>query len=182
MDNSTTYGYWRVIARHANYTIPENLPRPHYIGDTPCPENLNELTIGQLIELGDTKGDAADYRITEVVLSLDRETTDKCRAVEVVPFISWTARQVKAINRLFEAISHKPTAKEKQAGVDKLQFGLFGMIDWYAKRMGITDHDDVLNVPWLRIYKCMDMDNKVQQYEKRLTDISMREAKRRTKR
>ena len=75
----------------------------------------------------------------------------------------------------------KPTAKEKQAGVEKLQFGLFGILDWYAKRMGITDHDDVLTVPWLRIYKCMDMDNKVEQYQRRLNDISMQEARRKRK-
>lgn len=182
MDKETTYGYWRVIARHAGYTIPEDLERPAFVGDTECPEDLNDLTIGQLIELGDGDDAGADYRITEIVLGMDRETTDKCRAIEVVPFISWTARQVKAINRLFESISHKPTAKEKQAGVDKLQFGLFGMLDWFARRMGISNHDEVLQVPWLRIYKCMDMDNLTQQYEKRLNDISMREAKRRIKR
>jgi len=177
MDNNTTYGYWRVVARHCCYTIPEDLGRPSYVGDKECPENLNGLTIGQLIELGQTEGGDADYRITEIVLGYDREATDKSRAVDVVSFLSWVGQQVKAINRLFEGVSHKPTAKERQAGVENLQFGLFGMIDWFAKRMGITDHDEVLRVPWLRIYKCMDMDNKTRQYEKRLNEISLREAK-----
>ena len=178
MDTNTTYGYWRVIARVASYTIPDDLPRPEYVGDKPCPENLNGLTIGQLIELGNAEGDMADYRICEIVMGYEKEATDKCRAIEVVPLLSWTGREVKKINRLFEGISHKPTAKEKQAGVERLQFGLFGMIDWYARRMGITDHDEVLTVPWLRIYKCMDMDNEVSQYEKRMNDITLREAKR----
>ena len=182
MDNNTTYGYWRVIARHCNYTIPEGFERPAYVGKTPCPEDLSALTIGQLIEIGEADGTEADYRIVDIVLSLDREQTDKCRATEVVAFLSWVGGQVKRINRLFEQVSHKPSAKEQQAGVDKLQFGLFGLIDWFAKRMGITDHDEVLTVPWLRIYKCLDMDNQVQQYEKRLNDISMREATRRKKR
>lgn len=162
----------------ASYTIPDDLPRPEYVGDKPCPENLNGLTIGQLIELGNAEGDMADYRICEIVMGYEKEATDKCRAIEVVPLLSWTGREVKKINRLFEGISHKPTAKEKQAGVERLQFGLFGMIDWYARRMGITDHDEVLTVPWLRIYKCMDMDNEVSQYEKRMNDITLREAKR----
>ena len=182
MDNKTTYGYWRVIARHTQFTIPDDMERPQFVGDKECPEDLNDLTIGQLIELGNAKGAEADYDITRIVMEYDKEATDACRAVEVVPFLSWVGQQVKKINTLFEGVSHKPTAKEKQAGVDSLQFGLFGMIDWYAKRMGITDHDEVLNVPWLRIYKCMDMDNKVNQYEKRLNDISMREATKKRRR
>lgn len=181
MDNNTTYGYWRVIARHCNYTIPEDFERPAYIGQTKCPEDLNGLTIGQLIEIGEADGPDTDYRIIEIVLDMDKPQADKCRATEVAAFLSWVGRQVKRINRLFESVQSKPTAKEKQAGVDKLQFGLFGILDWYAKRMGITDHDDVLTVPWLRIYKCMDMDNKVEQYQRRLNDISMQEARRKRK-
>jgi len=44
--------------------------------------------------------------------------------------------------------------------------------------MGITNHDDVLTVPWLRIYKCMEMDNKVEQYQRRYNEISIQEARR----
>lgn len=181
MDTNTTYGYWRVIARVSGYTIPDDLPRPNYVGDTQCPENLNTLTIGQLIEMTDQKGPDADYRIAEIVLGYDKQVTDGCRAVEVVPFLSWVGREVKKINALFNKIHSRPTAKEKQAGVDKLQFGLFGLIDWFAKRMGITDHDEVLQVPWVRIYKCLDMDNQVNMYERRLNEISMQEARRHKK-
>ena len=181
MDNNTTYGYWRVIARHCNYTIPEDFERPAYIGQTKCPKDLSALTIGQLIEIGEADGAEADYRIVDIVLSLDREQTDKCRATEVVAFLSWVGGQVKRINKLFESVQAKPTAKEKQAGVDSLQFGLFGILDWYAKRMGITNHDEVLQVPWMRIYKCMDMDNKVERYQRRLNEISMQEARRKKK-
>jgi len=42
--------------------------------------------------------------------------------------------------------------------VDKLSFGLFGLVDYYATRMGITDHEQVESVPWVRVYKCLDMD------------------------
>ena len=181
MDNNTTYGYWRVIARHCRYTIPEGFPRPAYIGEVKCPEDLSALTIGQLIEIGEADGPEADYRIIEIVTGMDKPTTDKCRATEVVSFLSWIGRQVKQVNRLFEQVQTKPTAKEKQAGVENLQFGLFGILDWYAKRMGITNHDEVLAVPWLRIYKCMDMDNKVEQYQRRFNEISLNEARRKKK-
>jgi hypothetical protein len=181
MDNNTTYGYWRVIARHCNYTIEEGFERPAYIGEVKCPEDLSALTIGQLIEIGEAGGAEADYRIIDIVLGIGKEQADKCRATEVVAFLSWIGRQVKRINRLFEQVQTKPTAKEKQAGVDNLQFGLFGILDWYAKRMGITNHDEVLAVPWLRIYKCMEMDNKVEQYQRRYNEISMQEARRKKK-
>lgn len=181
MDNKTTYGYWRVIARHCRYTIPDNLPRPDYIGCVKCPEDMSDVTIGQLIEMSEATGADTDYRILDIMLGMGKDAADGCRAVEVVPFLSWISRQIKGINRLFEGVSAKPTAKEKQAGVDKLQFGLFGMLDWYAKRMGITNHDEVLGVPWLRIYKCMDMDNQVQQYERRFNELSMQEARRKKK-
>jgi len=39
----------------------------------------------------------------------------------------------------------------------------------------------VLQVPWLRIYKCMDMDNKVERYQRRLNEISLNEARRKKK-
>ena len=178
MDIDTTYGYWRVIARVSGYTIPEDFERPNYVGEKECPQNLNTLTIGQLIEMTGDRGADCDYRIVKTVLDYDKAETDACRAVEVVAFLSWVSREVKKISGLFEKIHSKPTAKERQAGVEKLNFGLFGMLDWFAKRMGITNHDDVLTVPWIRIYKCMDMDNQVNQYERRLNDISMQEARR----
>ena len=186
MDRKTTYGYWRVIARHCGYTIPEEGFRDEadcsaYVGERKRPEDLSGLTIGQLIEIGETVGADTDYRVMDIVLGMGKEEADACRATEVVAFLSWTGRQVRKINRMFESIQAKPTSKEKRAGVDKLQFGLFGVLDWYAKRMGITDHDEVLKVPWMRIYICMKMDNEVQQYERRLNEISMQEARRKRK-
>jgi hypothetical protein len=181
MDNNTTYGYWRVVARHCAYTIPEDFARPEYVGQTKCPEDMAGVTIGQLLEMGEADGPNTDYRIIDIMLGMDKAQADKCRATEVVAFLSWISRQVKHINRLFEQVQTKPTAKEKQAGVENLQFGLFGILDWYAKRMGITNHDEVLDVPWMRIYKCMDMDNKVERFQRRLNEISMQEARRKKK-
>ena len=181
MDINTTYGYWRVIARVSGYTIPEDFERPAYVGEKQCPKDLNTLTIGQLIDMTGEEGPDSDYRMAGIVLGYDKAETDACRAVEVVAFLSWVGREVRKISGLFERIHSKPTAKERQAGIDKLNFGLFGMLDWFAKRMGITNHDEVLAVPWIRIYKCMDMDNKTNQYERRLNEISMQEARRKKK-
>ena len=89
--------------------------------------------------------------------------------------VGWTFGEVEKINNIFEKLHTEPTHREKQAGVERLQFGLFGMLDWYAQRMKIQNHDDVLQVPWARIYKCMDMDAKKAQYERRLQDLATKE-------
>ena len=81
------------------------------------------------------------------------------------------------MNKLFESLTPQATAKEKQAGIDTLHFGLFGMLDWYALRMGITNHDEVLQVPWMRIYTCMEMDNLRHAYERRYSKITSEEVR-----
>ena len=181
MDKDTTFRDWLAIVPFTDFRI-QQYPRPSFVGRTSVPETLNDLTIGQLIELSTIgENNASLYRIPEIILSMKPETTAKTRAVEVVQFIGWVTGEVQRINKLFEQAGGKPTEAEKRAGVNKLSFGLFGMLDWYAKRMGITDHDEVLSVPWMRIYKCMEMDNLVQQYEKRYNEIALREARRKKK-
>ena len=72
---------------------------------------------------------------------------------------------------LIDKIKIKPENEEIRAGITRLNFGIFGMIDWYALRMGITDHEEVMNVPWGRIYKCMEIDNKTMEFRKNLNKI-----------
>ena len=52
---------------------------------------------------------------------------------------------------------------------------MFGLVDWYAKRMGIQNHDEVMDVCWMRVYKCMDMDTKTQEFNRRLAEISIKQ-------
>lgn len=180
MDINTTFGYWLTVATFARFSM-EKYTRPEFVGEKLTPENLNQLTIGQLIELSEV-GDTNEslYRVTETVMGMQREETDRARAVDVVRLVGWVFGEVEKINKLFNKTKTNYTQRERQAGVEKLQFGLFGMLDWYARRMGIENHDDVLGVPWMRIYKCLDMDTKQSQYERRLNEIAAQEL--RTKR
>lgn len=178
MDINTTFGHWLTIATTAGYKM-QKQTRPNYVGGKETPETLNNLTIGQLIELSELgDGNESIYRITDILLQLTREQTDNARAVDVVRLVGWTFAEVERINKIFAKAAPKPTDRERRAGVEKLNFGLFGMLDWYAKRMGITNHDEVLQVPWARIYKCMDMDSKTAAYEKRLQDLATEEMNR----
>lgn len=180
MDKDTTYKEWLAIVPFTDFEM-QDYKRPYKVAGREVPENLNDLTIGQLIELS-AKTEDVLYKIPQIILGMGRKETEKARATEVVSLISWVMSEVQKINKLFEQASGKPTEIEKRAGVDKLQFGLFGMLDYYALRMGITDHDEVLGVSWMRIYKCIDMDNKKALYQRKLQEEMLNEYRRKNTR
>lgn len=182
MDKKTTFRDWLIIVPYTDFKM-SRFQRPAYVGRRSVPESLNDLTIGQLIELSTIGEDnEALYRIPEIILKMRRKEVAMTRALEVVQFIGWVTGEVERINKLFETASGKPSEIEKRAGVGNLAFGLFGMLDWYALRMGYKDHDEVLNVPWVRIYKCIDMDNKKAEYNKRLQEEVINEYRRKNPR
>ena len=45
--------------------------------------------------------------------------------------------------------------------------------DWYARRMGMTNHDDAYNTKWIRIYRCMKKDTRDERFRERLSKIKM---------
>lgn len=183
MNKDTTFRDWLPIAEHSGFKVGK-YSRPEYVGDKPTPESLNGLAIGQLIGLSKlTDSSESLYIITETILGMKRADIDRARAVDVVRFVGWVSGEVEKINKLFEDAEKniKTTEQEKKAGIETLRFGLFGMLDWYAVRMGISDHDKVLQTPWMRIYRCMDMDNKRRAYEIKLQHIQAEEMRRNTK-
>lgn len=176
MEITTKFKDWLVIAQHSNFEMTK-FTRPAFVGGVATPANLYDLTLRQLIslsEIGDT--DDSFYSICESVLGLKRDVVDEARAVDVVRFVGWVSGELEKVNKMFEKVECcKPTNIEKRAGIETLRFGLFGMLDWFAQRMGIEDHDKVLNYPWLRVYKCMDIDNKTNLYKVRLQKLQAEE-------
>ena len=182
MTYDTDFGYWLRVARHTDFRM-EKFSRPKYVGAKKVPDTLNEITIGQLIELGMIDGTLGSFaRICEIVLQLTPEETYAARAVDVVRLCGWVTGEVERINKIFERQQSKPTQQEIQAGIKTLQFGLFGMLDWYAQRMGYQDQEDVKNVPWLRIYKCLEMDGKRIEYQKKYQEVISNEYRRKMQR
>lgn len=149
-----------------------SLPYPAFVGGHKVPNNLNDLTIGQLIEL-QTMTDEKECLFVpcRVLFGMDKEQVLSLQAIDVIGLSLWIAKEVGRISELFASASVPPTSEEKQAGVERLSFGMFGILDYYALRMGITDHEDVERVPWVRVYKCMEMDAAKIQYERRLRII-----------
>lgn len=151
-------------------------PRPERLCGRRVPETLDDLSFGDLLGLQDAAtGTTTKSVVTLVRLILKTRRPDawilRERADKVFGFINWVTKELERIGGLFKATEHTPDEDEVAAGINDLNFGPFGLIDWYARRMGYTDHNDVLSVPWLRVYQCMKMDADRDKYERRLRDI-----------
>ena len=139
------------------------LPKPDFVAGVRVPETLNDLTIGQLMELQSVRNVIDCIMVPcRVVLGLPIDKIEKYEAADILGFSTWVTREVERITKLFETTSVAPTPEERRAGVDKL---------YYATRMGITDHEQVESVLWVRVYKCLDMDAEKIRYERRLREI-----------
>lgn len=176
-DNRTNmkFGHWLLIAEHSTMTAAldiKRFTRPRFVGDKRTPENLNTITMGQLIELSMARTiEDSFYYPCRVILGLTQQQTDKSLAVDVVRWAGWCCAQIDKINEAFSSLHRDFSIEELQAGAKKLNFGIFGLIDWYAQRMGIMNHEEVESVPWVRVFECMKMDLQKEEYQRRLNNI-----------
>lgn len=153
--------------------------RPDKLCGEDVPENLNHLSYGQLDDLHSIttrKERNPEHKICEIIFgkTLDLMNED---VNAVYGFLNFCGDEIRRINALFESIKTDYSPEEIAAGVKNLSFGSFGVLDWYAKRMGITNQNDVRDVAWVRIYTCMKNDNAQQMFEKRLQDVYMRKSR-----
>lgn len=176
MKKNTTFQYWLVVASMAGFKIEGTAERPPKVGKHKTPENFEALTFGQLVELTQ-HGTPVD--VCRITLGMTEREVAKAKATEVVRFVAWSTEQLQKINALFAKLKSTPSPLEIQAGVDKLNFGLFGIVDQYAQRMGITDHNEVMNTSWMVVYKCLEIDYQKAQYERRYNKILESNMKRR---
>lgn len=148
------------------------LDKPLAVCGVPVPESLNDITFGKLSELMNIN-DANDLIMVtcRVLLGLDAETIMRADAFDVMGFVMFVSREVERIGKLFASTNVEPSPEEVRAGIRELNFGMFGLVDYFAKRMGITDHEQVMSFPWVRIYKCLEIDSKNTAYERRLRKV-----------
>lgn len=168
----------------------EKAQKPAEICGVPLPDNLNEVSYGLLDDLSNiSQSKDGDPMVESIVLilndaiqrenasnkdkefPLDLVSADKvysANVFDVFGMAKWVGAEVKKINALFDSISPRYSAEEIAAGVKSLNFGSFGVLDWYSHRQGISDQNLVRDVAWVRIYTCMKNDNIKAEYEKRL--------------
>lgn len=150
----------------------KELPKPFKVGAKKIPEDLNGITMGDLLRLqGMQTTDELFIVPFDVLLGMKQSEVMKSEASEVLGFATWVSKEVARINELFASTSIQPTQEEVQAGIENMQIGAFGIIDYYALRMGITDHEAVEYVPWTRVYKCLDIDAKKAKFQRKLQTI-----------
>lgn len=153
----------------------ESIPKPDMVMKHRLPDSLNHLNMGELITLQSIQTLYDLVTIPAKVLFGENEKqVMNADAIQILGLGVWVSKEIKRINKLFAKTNIPPTAEEEQAGAGRMNFGPFGMIDYFARRMGITDHDEVERVPWIRVYKCMDMDAQVSRYQRRLRNILSR--------
>lgn len=151
------------------------LGKPRKVCGKVLPDDLNGISIGELFALqGAVKTENTATIVCEcarVLLGVTPNKVLRSRADEALGFMLWVLRELERIALLWKSATPPPSAEAIQAGVEMLDFGEFGTIDWYAQRMHIADHDKVMELPWVRIYKCLDIDNKKAQFQERYREI-----------
>lgn len=153
--------------------------RPTYLGGVEVPHDLNHITMGTLIKLQNIDKAQAYDLAPVIVMDIDPKELEKEPCEDVIGFSNWVALELRRIADLFASCRTDLSPEQEQAGFGNLNFGMFGVLDWYCKRMGITDHAEVEKVPWVRVYKCMDMDAQTRRCEQRLSEIQANKLRRR---
>ena len=172
-----TYKRLHGLGLIANEDQLKEAPRPDRLCGKAIPESLNGLTMGQLVEILQVK-DGNPYTIIEIVIrdkaegkeptnGIQAKDLDKADAVAVVGLVNFIQSELNRITAMFKQLKPHYTKEERDAGIEDLDFGIFGTIDWYAKRMGIINHDDVLLVPWIHIYQCSFIDKENHEFQQR---------------
>lgn len=145
---------------------------PARVGLIEAPQDLNDITLGQLVRLeaiGAEKGVFA--AIAEVLLEKDEAWAMRAPALEMLGLRNMVVAEQERIANLFASLGREHTAAEVMAGIEKLNFGMFGLADWYARRMGITDHDEAFETPWVRVWQCRKNDQEEADYQRRLQTV-----------
>ena len=152
-------------------TALQTLPKPNKVCGVRTPLNLNALTIGDLFSLQADGVHALIEQIASVILKVHPRRCYNERADKMLGFVFWVGRELERIAALFASTSNQPTPEEIKAGINDLDFGPFGIIDWYAHRQGYQDQDDAAKVAWVRVCECMRIDNERIAFERRLREI-----------
>lgn len=154
-----------------------SMEKPNSLCNREVPDSLNLITFGQYSDLCDILGEKdanttkVFYEFARIVLDITAQELGKSSVFDVFGFGLWVSKEVERITKLFNSIKVEHSSEEVQAGVKRLQFGTFGILDWYARRMGITDQNTINDIPWVRIYTCLKNDTDESAYQRRLQRI-----------
>lgn len=149
-------------------------PKPEKVGEVALPEDLSELTFGQIIMLLSSGEEETFVQMACDVFKIDN--INDARAEEAWGFLMWLQHSLLAIAERFNKCHIEPTAEEMQAGANRVSFGWFGLIDWFALRMRIS-HEQAENTCWMNVLRSLEIDTEKQRYERRFRQLQERKLK-----
>ena len=150
----------------------KQVPCPAQIDGRKAPQDLNDITLGQLIQLEAIAAEKGVFvAIAVVLLGKDEDWAMQADALPMLGLRNMVVAEQDRIAGLFASLHREPDAAQVMAGIEQLNFGMFGLADWYARRMGISDHEDAFNTPWLRIWQCRKNDIEEAEYHERYQKI-----------
>ena len=151
------------------------IPPPKKFYKRDVPDSLQMVTFGMLTQLQNAPKDNDYLRtccaLVSTLTGVDERIVASRRAYDVLGIVNMIQSEMGRIGKLFQSLQTDHTSDEQAAGIERLEFGTFGIVDWYAKRMGIIDHEEVFNTPWARIFQCMKIDHEQGEFEKRYRKI-----------
>ena len=166
--------HWEPYLNDEQLSELRKVATPAKIGRKQAPQDLNDITLGQLIQLQSIGAEKGAFAAIAVVLLKKPEAwVMSAPALPMLGLRNMVVAEQDRIAGLFKLLEREPDAAEVMAGIDKLNFGMFGLADWYAKRMGIQDHDAVFDTPWIRIWQCRKNDIEQGEYQERLQKSRM---------
>lgn len=152
--------------------------RPNFVAGVKVMADLNSITYGQLDDLSRIKTSPDPLAAAfEILLDVTIADIYALPVTNVFGFGNFVTKEVERINKLFSDITLEHTADEVSAGINELNFGSFGVLDWYARRMRISNQNEVRSVPWVRIYTCMKNDTAQVAYERRYNQVIINKSK-----
>lgn len=151
-------------------------PRPTELCGREIPTDLNGLTMGQLNDIMSLE-EGNELEAVRIIAGIEPAQMDDEPATAAIGLLNFIQDELRRIADLFEQLKPHYTAEEREAGAEDLSFGIFGTIDWYALRMGIVNHDDVLEVPWIHIWQCSLIDKERHEYQQRLNEAYTNKSK-----
>ena len=164
--------HWEPFLEADQVAALKEIKCPAQIEGRTAPQDLNDITLGQLIELEAIAAEKGVFvAIAKVLLGKDEAWAMKAPAMEMLGLRNMVVAEQDRIAALFASLTRDHTAAEIMAGIENLNFGMFGLADWYARRMGISDHDDAFNTPWIRVWQCRKNDIEESEYRERLQKI-----------
>lgn len=163
---------WEPYLEDAQVEALKDVACPASIAGKEAPQSLDDITLGQLIQLEEIGRNKGIFEaIAVALLGKPEGWAMKAPALPMLGLRNMVVKEQDRIAALFSSLTREHEPAEIMAGVEQLNFGIFGLADWYAQRMHITSHDEVFATPWIRIWQCRKNDADEAEYRKRLDKI-----------